>query len=170
MRACVFVRRSGASGLGHVGWAFEQSNGLFYTGAVENPSGSPVEHPSKIGFWSVKTKNPLKYMAQRDYDSYKIIDLKRGNHVRGWSAVLKVKNSWYTLLFGNCMDDTYNVLKEYGVDSMPLPGVSITPNNWFDSLRWSKYPVSGNEVKVDDALDLTFNGEDEFEDLSDKDS
>ncbi|MGZ3643359.1 MAG: hypothetical protein ACXVCM_05855 [Ktedonobacteraceae bacterium] len=35
-RAVVFVRRLGANGLGHIGWAFEWNNGWFNTGSVEN--------------------------------------------------------------------------------------------------------------------------------------
>jgi len=170
MRACIFLRRSGAMGLGHVGWAFEKEDGIFYAGAVENPSGSPVAHPDDIGFWSVKTKDPVGHMRKRAYDTYKIIGLRKGNHVRAWSKVLQVKKSWYTLLFGNCMDDTYNVLKEYGVPSMPLPGVSVTPNNWYDSMNWKEYPVnslrSSAERKENDALILDFKGIDIPEDLS----
>lgn len=172
MRACVFVRRDGANGLGHVGWAFEKGNGVFYTGAVENPSGQPVVHPDDIGFWSIKTKNPIGPMKNRKYDSYKVINLRRGNHVRAWSQVIKVKKSWYTLLFGNCMDDTYNVLKEYGVDSMPLPGVSITPNRWYDGLNWKEFRIPSNSstdktIMATSDLALDFNGSDDLEDLSD---
>lgn len=170
MRACVFLRRSGAMGLGHVGWAFEQRDGLFYTGAVENPSGSPVAHPNDIGFWSVKTKDPVGQMRKRSYDSYKVIGLNGGNHVRAWSKVIQVKKSWYTLLFGNCMDDTYNVLRAYGVHSMPLPAASVTPNNWFDSLKWSYYPVGLQQTSSPEAssgMQVIFDGNDEFMELSD---
>jgi len=171
MRACVFGRRSGAMGLGHVGWAFEQGSGVFYAGAVENPSGSPIAHPDEIGFWSVKTKDPVGQMKARDYDSYKIVNIDRGNHARAWSKVLQVKKSWYVLLGGNCMDDTYNVLKEYGVNDMPWPSTSITPNNWYDNLNWSEYFItvvrSKDSLGSENGLELEFHGIDSPEELSD---
>lgn len=140
MKAAIFIRRNGAGGLGHVGWAFEYTDGLHNAGAVENPPGTPVASPTDMGFWTVKTNNPVQPMQQRDYDGYKIIDLERGNAPKAWSTVLWVKKQWYTLLFGNCMDDVYNVLTAYGVQ-LPLPAQYVTPNAWFDALPWSYYGI-----------------------------
>jgi hypothetical protein len=169
MRAMVFVRRSGAMGLGHVGWAFEKSNDLFYSGSVENPGGKPVESPDKIGFWSIKSNYPQQHFVSRDYDEFKIINISGGNHVRAYSEVIRVKRSWYTLLFGNCMDDTFNVLRAYGVKDMPLPGSKITPNNWFDSLNWTHYNLSNLEAieapekVVEEVLNVPLMDDIEFE-------
>lgn len=49
-RVLVFVRRTGANGLGHIGWAFEWMNGWFNAGSVENSKGKPFADPAAMDF------------------------------------------------------------------------------------------------------------------------
>ena len=49
-RAVVFVRRLGANGLGHIGWAFEWKNGWFNTGSVENKTNKPFAKAEDMDF------------------------------------------------------------------------------------------------------------------------
>lgn len=57
--AAVFVRASGAFGLGHVGWCFGLDATLFDDGSVENPLGTPYTPPDADGFWNVATTLPI---------------------------------------------------------------------------------------------------------------
>ena len=67
MCAVVFVRRTGARGLGHVGWAFECGDGTFDAGSVENPRHSLRTSPHDMGFWTIRTHDPIKPMRKRRY-------------------------------------------------------------------------------------------------------
>ena len=64
-RAVVFVRRSGANGLGHIGWAFEWHNGWFHAGSVENPAGKISAKPPDMGFWAAHTLEPVALMRNK---------------------------------------------------------------------------------------------------------
>src|SRR5205807_9100785 len=73
-RAVVFVRRLGANGLGHIGWAFEWNNGWFNTGSVENKTNKPYAKPEEMGFWTAHTLDPIATMHRQHstYDEYKL--------------------------------------------------------------------------------------------------
>jgi hypothetical protein len=47
-RAIVFIRRMGATGLGHIAWAFEWYNGWFNAGSVENATNKPYAMPEEM--------------------------------------------------------------------------------------------------------------------------
>jgi hypothetical protein len=63
----VFVRRSGALGLGNVGRGYQYSDGGHDEGAVENQSGMAVDPPSQNGFWNSQVTDPLADMRKLSY-------------------------------------------------------------------------------------------------------
>ena len=77
LRAVVAVRRNGAMGMGHVGWAFEWPTGWFNAGSVENRIGGAYEPPGKTDFWSVHTQTPLASLFEfgPTYDEFKVFNV-----------------------------------------------------------------------------------------------
>lgn len=142
MRAGAFVRRSGADGLGHVGWSYQYADGSFCDGAVENPGGTPVSPPGQTGFWCERVSDPITPMQLEKYDAFKMFDVSSSDPDDADRTVAWVGEQPYLVVFRNCMDDTYDVLRSYGVPELPLPFLEITPNDWFDALKATSQPVT----------------------------
>jgi len=142
MRAGAFVRRSGAYGLGHVGWTFEYADGSYCDGSVENPAGTPISAPGDTGFWSQRVTDPDVPMRLRDYDAFKLFVIDTGASDQADQTVAWIAMQPYLVIFRNCMDDTYDVLRSYGVPDLALPFLEITPNRWFDQLSPAAQPVT----------------------------
>ena len=147
MRAGAFVRRSGADGLGHVGWTFQYPDGSFCDGAVENPAGTPMSPPGQTGFWTQTVVDPDPPMKLRDYDAFKLFEIPTGNPDQADKTVAWIGLQPYLVIFRNCMDDTYDVLRSYGIPDLPLPMVEITPNRWFDQLSPAAQPVTAQALQ-----------------------
>jgi hypothetical protein len=113
-RAGAFVRRKGAEGLGHLGWSFQYPEG-------------------KTGFWSERIADPASPLPLLSYDAFKMFEVPNSDAGRADSAVAWVAQQPYLAIFRNCLDATYDVLRSYGVQGLPLPTLEITPNRWFDS-------------------------------------
>ena len=45
------------------------------------------------------------------------------------------------------MDDTYDVLRSFGVPGLPLPFIEVTPNRWFDQLSPAAQPVTAEALR-----------------------
>jgi len=132
MRAIVFVRRSGAKGAGHVGWAFDCGDGTFGVGSIENPRHSLRTLPQQMGFWSVRTDNPFVPMRQRAYTEYKLLAIEPAEPGFAWQVVAWLSHQPYEVFYHNCMNATYDVLRAFGVAHLPAPAHHWEPNHWFD--------------------------------------
>lgn len=146
MRAGAFVRRSGANGLGHVGWTFQYADGSYDDGSVENPAGTPVSAPGETGFWSQRVVDPDPPMQLRDYDLFKLFVIDTADSDQADNTVAWIATQPYLVIFRNCMDDAYDVLRSYGVPGLPLPLLEITPNRWFDQLSPAAQPVTAQAL------------------------
>jgi hypothetical protein len=144
LTAAAFVRRSGAFGLGHVGWCFALDATEFREGGVENPPGTPITPPDEDGFWSCDTSVTALTapFVPLGYDYYKLLVAPNGNPQSATQCVLWIRQQWYFVLGRNCMDDVYDVLQNFGVPNLPLPILEWTPNRWFDDLPGVAIPVS----------------------------
>jgi len=147
MRAGAFVRRSGAYGLGHVGWSFEYADGSYCDGSVENPGGTPVSPPGETGFWSQRVVDPDVPMQLRVYDAFKMIEVATADSDLADKTVAWIATQPYIVITRNCMDDTYDVLRSYGISGLPLPMLEITPNRWFDQLAATAQPVTAQALR-----------------------
>lgn len=147
-RAVVFVRRSGASGLGHVSWAFEWQNGWFNAGSVENVSGAPFVAPDKMGFWTAETLDPVTTMLEKDppYDEFKIFFVDEPHSVDAWRIVVWVSRIPYAVHGRNCADCAYDVLRSFGLEHMRDPAQKSIPNEWYDSLPGLSYRIADHPV------------------------
>jgi len=162
MRAAAFVRYTGASGLGHVGWCFDFSDAAVNAGSVENPAGTPTAPATSMGYWDDFVANPIPTMAAKGYVSLKYINLKRANPVGAYRVAKWIGTQPYALIGRNCLDDAYDVLRAYGIPELAPPSDDLLPNAWFDLLAaaleavqgfsWTRSAVQGFRERVGRAM------------------
>lgn len=140
-RALIFLRRSGASGLGHIGWAFEWDNGWWNVGSVENYGNHAFAPVGQTDFWTTHTTNPVEIMLTREkaYDEYKVFVVARPQPKAAWKVVVWASRQPYWVVHRNCVDTTYDVLRAYGLSDLPDPVTEYAPNDWYDSLEGYSY-------------------------------
>ncbi len=142
MRCAAFVRYGGASGFGHVGWAFDYSTSEINAGSVENPTGSPTSEAEKMGYWNESCADPVPLMRSKGYDALKYVNLPQGNPESAYTTAKWVGTQAYKVLGRNCLDDVYDVLRSYGVKDLPAPSHTLAPNDWFAHFRATLVPIS----------------------------
>lgn len=142
-RALVFVRRAGASGLGHIAWAYEWTNGWFNAGSVENTLGKPFVAPAEMGFWTTHTVNPIDAMRAREYpyDEYKVFYVTDPKPKPAWKTVIWESRTPYAALRHNCNDVAYDVLRMYGAKELIDPAEEVVPNDWYDTLPGYSFAI-----------------------------
>jgi hypothetical protein len=86
-------------------------------------------------------------MKLRAYDAFKLFEIDTGNPGQADKTVAWVATQPYLVIFRNCMDDTYDVLRSYGIPDLPLPMLEITPNRWFDQLSPAAQPVTAQALQ-----------------------
>lgn len=149
MRAVVFVRRTGAKGAGHVGWAFECGDGTFNVGSIENPRHSLRTRPSQMGFWAERIADPIAPMRSRAYTHFKLIDVAPANPGFAGQVVAWLGRRPYDLFGHNCMNATYDVLRAFGLKGLPAPAHHWEPNHWFNHVRGCEYGIGAHDVILD---------------------
>lgn len=142
-RALVFVRHSGANGLGHISWAFEWKNGWFNAGSVENQAGKPFVKPQDMGFWSVHTLDPIGAMQKQEvtYDEYKVFYVPEPQPKDAWKVVIWESRQSYSVIRHNCNDVAYDILRAYGVTELLDPVEGLVPNDWYDAQPGPSYII-----------------------------
>ncbi len=148
-KAVVFLRRSGADGIGHVGWAFDNGDGTFTTGSIENPRHSLRTDPRAMDFWAVRARDPIIPMRERRYNEFKVIDLSQGDLNDAIHVVKWVSRQPYDVIGHNCMNATYDVLRAFGVDRLPVPSHHWEPNHWFDRVQGQHYQIDADGVQLE---------------------
>jgi uncharacterized membrane protein HdeD (DUF308 family) len=143
LRAVVAVRRNGAMGMGHVGWAFEWPTGWFNAGSVENRIGGAYEPPGKTDFWSVHTQTPLASLFEfgPTYDEFKVFNVPAPQAKDAWKTVVWVSRLPYAVQRRNCSDAAYDILHTFGVDNILSTTQKVFPNEWYDSLPGESYRI-----------------------------
>lgn len=142
MQAAAFVRYDGASGAGHVGWAFDGRAIGVNAGSVENPLGTPTCDPAKMGYWDIFVEGPMPAMIQRGYDALKHTGLPFGDPFKAHAVAKWIATQPYAVIGRNCLDDAYDVLRAYGVPNLPPPSHDWLPNEWFAILDCTLDSVS----------------------------
>lgn len=135
MRAAAYVRYHSGDGFGHVGWAFDWSAGSVNAGAVENHSGAFDTPVSQMGFWTDFSSDPTPRMRELLYDDVKFVDVDDANPIAAYRVVLWIKRQPFRAIHRNCLDDTYDVLRAFGVRNMDAPSRDLIPNEWFKRFR-----------------------------------
>jgi hypothetical protein len=154
--ACVvFVRRNAMLGIGHVGWGFlihfghdETSSmsgdaNLWEIGAVENLPGTPITPPLADGYWHERTSEPLKQVAQRGYDHYKVFAVSATDLGAAFREEAVVRERPYVAAVSNCMNDVHAILRAYGAHDLPDPSKleNWVPNTWYDHIEAPEYAI-----------------------------
>lgn len=138
MRAAVFIRYHSGDELGHLGWAFDIAAGQVNAGSVENHSGHLLSPSQDDGFWSAIAGDPVPAMCERGYDDVKYVETADANPVQAARVVKWIQSQAYRAAFRNCEDDVYDVLRAYGVKSLPAPALHWLPKRWFKSFEATK--------------------------------
>ncbi len=143
LRAMAFVRRSGAMGMGHAGWAFEWPNGWFNCGSVENRSRSSYRPAGKADFWTANTQDPVATMVELGpgYDEYKVFRVPNPHPKDAWATVAWISRQPYFIQRRNCADAAYDVLRAFGVDTIFDTSQKSMPNEWYAALPGPSYPI-----------------------------
>ena len=147
-RAMVFIRRMGATGLGHIAWAFEWYNGWFNAGSVENATNKPYAMPEEMGFWAMHTLDPIATMQKRSstYNEYKLFYVSQPRPKEAWRTVVWESRQPYVVLRHNCNDVAYDVLRAYGTTELLDPAQEHVPNDWYDALPGRSYTIAEHPV------------------------
>ena len=149
-RVYIFVRTDAVNLLlgnaGHIGWAFELSDGSFFAGSTENPfNGVPDDSwyvaPGKDnGFWSQRFANESSMLVYiKNYWGYNKYKVVYWANPRLHTAKLRSEQCELKGFRGrgnNCLDHTYFVLDGLGLTGMPFTQTNPTPNGWFN--EWYK--------------------------------
>lgn len=159
-RAAVFIRYHSGDGFGHVGWAFDCTNGRVDAGSVENHSGHVFTPASKMGFWNGCFRDPVAEMRKHGYDDLKWIEVENPDPVLAYRTVLWIKHKAYKVLHRNCEDDAYDVLRAYGVQDLAAPTLMWFPKSWFkrfggtrahlSEFAWAPRYLGGRSIPHDD--------------------
>jgi hypothetical protein len=153
--AVVFVRRNATMGVGHVGWGFLVHGGdrddlslvgdgnIWEIGAVENHHGWIITPPLKDGYWCERTSQPLKAVATRRYDHYKVVPVTTPSVEHAVQQERLVSERPYMAAVSNCMNDVYHILAAYGVYNLPNPEVLVNwlPNAWYDHINAPEFAI-----------------------------
>lgn len=141
--AFIAVKSSAVGGLGHVGVGFQNSDGTFTCGAIENTGGSPLV----IGFldnggWveSDKTMPEVAVLFNAlGYDGIKVIQVNNVDIEKAIKIINNFPKRGYAIGANDCLSATEDVLKAYGVDSLPLRIAHIAPKNFYENVKGEGY-------------------------------
>jgi hypothetical protein len=85
-----------------------------------------------MGFWAVRTADPISPMRQRAYTDYKLLEIEPASPVFAWRVVAWLSHQPYEVFYHNCMNATYDVLRAFGAADLPAPAHHWEPNHWFN--------------------------------------
>lgn len=131
--AAVFVRRNGASNLGHVAYGFQTNNGQVCYGSIEGFAGLPIAPPSLNKVWN-KTEAEsgcINTLLSQGYSECKLL-AGPGNEAAARQMMSEWSKKGYYLLGQNCAFAVYHILTSFGCYP-PTPWANLAPNNWYDS-------------------------------------
>jgi hypothetical protein len=147
--AMVFIRRTGADGTGHVGWGMTLGDDTFLVGSVDNPAHTLHTSPDKMGFWAIRTPDPIDVMQQHRYTELKVIVVEQADPEQALQVISWHSHKPYRLFGCNCMDVTYDVLRSFAVADLPAPAHHWEPNHWFDHVQGQHYQLDEQNVTLE---------------------
>ncbi len=151
----VFNRSNGASGLGHVGVAFELKatiNGVnytsFYQGSVEGTNGLfNIPNPftaagnNNGGWWNQVSTQPqmIAQFKSRGYTSYKFgqsfLSTTQAISNNSKAILANFPGRGYNVVGNNCMNAAYDVIASFsGSNGNPSVPNQYFPNSWYNGL------------------------------------
>lgn len=157
--AIVANRQKAVGGLGHVGVAFQNLDGTWTAGAIENlggmnsaivlpgqkhPSGEPANDA-----WVLENR-PLNEILNRfvigEYNRIKVVSVDNANAEDASSVIRGFGDRGYNIfLLDHCLKGTNDVMKAYGTTNLPtIVDLDIIPNKYYDALQGTEYFLDTN--------------------------
>src|SRR5262249_36835117 len=106
-------------------------------------------NPRDMGFWVVRARDPIMPMRERRYHEFKVLDLSQGDLSAAICVVKWVSRQPYEVIGHNCMNATYDVLRAYGVERLPVPGPHGDPNHWSDRVQGQLARSDADDVQLE---------------------
>jgi hypothetical protein len=132
---------------GHVGWAFQLSDGTWEFGANEGPNSVNYDTPSRTWHATGTYDQMLAAFAgpwpANGFDhgggfytaiSCEALPTTTSDLAAAEQTVINENNETYTVPGADCLSDAVNVLTKYGVPALPNDVLDPIPNNYFNSL------------------------------------
>jgi len=131
---------------GHVGWAFELTQGAgICCGATENPKAHPwAPVGGDNGAWQKVVADIAELetvMRKLHYDDYKIVPVTVCDIEQALTVVANNARVGYSAFGNNCLDHTYQVLLHYCALTLPIPTFYPLPNAWFSAANGEHHPL-----------------------------
>jgi tetratricopeptide (TPR) repeat protein len=141
--AIIAVRTTAVGELGHVGVGFQNDNGTWTIGAIENSGGSPVVLPFfDNGGW-VESYRALLEVAVKfhslGYDGIKLIQLSGYDASLANSTINGFPTRGYNIINNNCLSATIDVLNAYGVKNLPSQIEHAAPNDYYANVQGEEF-------------------------------
>lgn len=146
--ALAFNRRTGADGAGHSGWGFTLGDDTFLVGSVDNPPHTLYTRPAKMGFWAIRTRDPLGVASAHAYREAKVIELAYGAPEHAVRVAAWHSRKPYKLFGCNCMNVSYDVLRAFGTAHLPAPALHWEPNHWFDHIQGERLLIDEGSITL----------------------
>lgn len=143
----VFARPNMPPAMGHTGWGYQQADGTYWAGAVDGtgwwPSRSQKDDERENFHWARQfgtESEMLEYFKwygkgtpNAQYTHVKKLAVVDPNYSGGRSKADSYNGTGFVVLMKNCMNETYGVLRAYGVTNskLPWPQTNWVPNMWF---------------------------------------
>ena len=138
--AIIAIRTNSAFGLGHIGVGYQNSNGNYLCGAVEGKDNLPYIAPGDDnGGWIKSYRDIGGVMGafrSRGYNSIKVISVDYPNPENAGDVIQDFVIRGYNVANDNCLTATDDVLRAYGVSSLPNPK---TPNSYYSQVSGTEY-------------------------------
>lgn len=97
--------------------------------------------------WASGLHRPRTIQKQNyPYDEYKLFFVSQPHPKEAWKTVVWESQQPYAFVHHNCCDVTYEVLRAYGCAQVLDPAKEFVPNDWYDALPGTSYPIA--EVPV----------------------
>lgn len=155
--AIIAVRTTSVDSLGHVGVGFQNDDGTWTIGGIENTGGSPVVIPgadNSVGIapmvgslydnggWVETGKTLLEVEVifhSLNYDGFKIIQVSDPKPGLAEAKINDFPTRGYDVVNNNCLSATIDVLTEYGVKNLPLQIAHVAPNDYYANVEGEEY-------------------------------
>lgn len=155
--AIVANREKAVGGAGHVGVAFQNPDGTWTAGAIENRGGLPYiakgeKHPSgepANDAWLMENK-PLNEILNRfvieDYNRIKFVSVGDAHADNAYGVIQGFGDRGYNILsFNHCLKGTDDVMKAYGATNLPtIIDLDFIPNEYYDAILGTEYLLDTN--------------------------
>lgn len=128
---------------GHVGVGFQNEDGTWTIGAVENPGGSPIVVDGfDNGGWTERYDTLSEVTAKFQslgYDGIKVIKIENAQPQQADNKIMYFPARGYNIDGNNCLDATVDVLRAYGAADLPKMLLHPAPTDYYANVKGDEY-------------------------------